>query len=195
MLALTALLRLRQTCCDLRLLGLQGLEEDEASVKAEVLGELLDEAVEGGHRVLVFSQFVGMLQLLVGELATKRIDFCYLDGSTKDRASVVKRFQSGAAPVFLISLKAGGVGLNLTAADTVIHVDPWWNPAVEAQATDRAHRIGQDRVVTSYKLITRDTVEEKILSLQNRKRTLTESLLAEAGDAHLSEGELMSLFD
>ena len=164
-------------------------------MKAEVLGELLDEAVEGGHRVLVFSQFVGMLQLLVGELATKRIDFCYLDGSTKDRASVVKRFQSGAAPVFLISLKAGGVGLNLTAADTVIHVDPWWNPAVEAQATDRAHRIGQDRVVTSYKLITRDTVEEKILSLQNRKRTLTESLLSEAGDAHLSEGELMSLFE
>jgi len=195
MLALTALLRLRQTCCDLRLLGLQGLEEDEASVKAEVLGELLDEAVEGGHRVLVFSQFVGMLQLLVGELATKRIDFCYLDGSTKDRASVVRRFQSGAAPVFLISLKAGGVGLNLTAADTVIHVDPWWNPAVEAQATDRAHRIGQGRVVTSYKLITRDTVEEKILSLQNRKRDLTESLLAEAGDAHLSEGELMSLFE
>ncbi len=195
MLALTALLRLRQTCCDLRLLGLQGLDDEEASVKAEVLGELLDEAVEGGHRVLVFSQFVGMLQLLVGELATKHIDFCYLDGSTKDRASVVKRFQSGAAPVFLISLKAGGVGLNLTAADTVIHVDPWWNPAVEAQATDRAHRIGQDRVVTSYKLITRDTVEEKILSLQQRKRTLTESLLAEAGDAHLSEGELMSLFD
>jgi SNF2 family DNA or RNA helicase len=136
-----------------------------------------------------------MLQLLVGELATKRIDFCYLDGATKDRAAVVKRFQSGAAPVFLISLKAGGVGLNLTAADTVIHVDPWWNPAVEAQATDRAHRIGQERVVTSYKLITRDTVEEKILSLQLRKRALTGSLIAEAGDAHLPEDELMSLFE
>lgn len=195
MLALTALLRLRQTCCDLRLLGLHDLEDEETSVKAEVLGELLDEAVEGGHRVLVFSQFVGMLQLLVGELATKRIDFCYLDGATKDRAAVVKRFQSGAAPVFLISLKAGGVGLNLTAADTVIHVDPWWNPAVEAQATDRAHRIGQERVVTSYKLITRDTVEEKILSLQQRKRALTGSLIAEAGDAHLPEDELMSLFE
>ncbi len=195
MLALTALLRLRQTCCDLRLLGLGDLADEEASVKAEVLNELLDEAVAGGHRILVFSQFVGVLQLLVGELAAKRIDFCYLDGSTKDRAAAVKRFQTGDAPVFLISLKAGGVGLNLTAADTVIHVDPWWNPAVEAQATDRAHRIGQERVVTSYKLITRGTVEEKILSLQNRKRALTASLFSEAGDAHLSEAELMELLE
>ncbi len=195
MLALTALLRLRQTCCDLRLLGMQDLPEDEVSAKVEALGELLDEAVAGGHRVLVFSQFVGMLQILAGELAGKGLSFCYLDGSTKDRAAVVNRFQTGDAPVFLISLKAGGVGLNLTAADTVIHVDPWWNPAVEAQATDRAHRIGQERVVTSYRLIARDTVEEKILTLQERKRSLTESLLAEAGDAHLSEGELMSLFE
>ena len=195
MLALTALLRLRQTCCDLRLLGMQDLPEEEVSAKVEALGELLDEAVAGGHRVLVFSQFVGMLQILAGELAGKGLSFCYLDGSTKDRAAVVNRFQTGDAPVFLISLKAGGVGLNLTAADTVIHVDPWWNPAVEAQATDRAHRIGQERVVTSYRLIARDTVEEKILTLQERKRSLTESLLSEAGDAHLSEGELMSLFE
>lgn len=195
MLALTALLRLRQSCCDLRLLGLQDLAETESSAKLDALGELLDEAVSGGHRVLVFSQFVGMLQILVGELVAKKIDFCYLDGSTKDRAAVVDRFQQGKAPVFLISLKAGGVGLNLTAADTVIHVDPWWNPAVEAQATDRAHRIGQERVVTSYKLIARDTVEEKILALQERKRHLTESLLSEAGDAHLSENELLDLFD
>lgn len=195
MLALTALLRLRQTCCDLRLLGLEDLEPDDVSAKNEALLELLDEAIEGGHRVLVFSQFVGMLQILAGELAARRIEFTYLDGQTKDRAAVVNRFQSGKAPVFLISLKAGGVGLNLTAADTVIHVDPWWNPAVEAQATDRAHRIGQERVVTSYKLIARDTVEEKILALQNRKRLLTESLFAEAGDAHLDEAELMSLFD
>ena len=195
MLALTALLRLRQTCCDLRLLGLRDLAEEDASVKAEVLAELLEEALEGGHRVLVFSQFVEMLQLIVPQLAAKQIDFCYLDGQTRNRADVVKRFQTKEVPVFLISLKAGGVGLNLTGADTVIHVDPWWNPAVEAQATDRAHRIGQDRVVTSYKLITRNTVEEKILSLQNRKRALTDSLLGEAGDAHLSEGELMSLFE
>lgn len=195
MLALTALLRLRQTCCDLRLLGLREITDEEASVKAEVLAELLDEALEGGHRVLVFSQFVEMLQLIVPQLAAKQIDFCYLDGQTRNRADVVKRFQTKEVPVFLISLKAGGVGLNLTGADTVIHVDPWWNPAVEAQATDRAHRIGQDRVVTSYKLITRNTVEEKILSLQNRKRALTDALLNDAGDAHLSEGELMSLFE
>ena len=139
-----------------------------------------------------------MLQLLVPQLATKQIDFCYLDGQTRNRGEVVNRFQENNIPVFLISLKAGGVGLNLTGADTVIHVDPWWNPAVEAQATDRAHRIGQENIVTSYKLITRNTVEEKILSLQNKKREMMESLLAgsgEAGDAHLNEAELMSLFE
>lgn len=198
MLALTALLRLRQTCCDLRLLGLPDITDDDASIKADVLYELLDEAVEGGHRVLVFSQFVEMLQLLVPQLAAKQVEFCYLDGQTKNRGEVVNRFQENEIPVFLISLKAGGVGLNLTGADTVIHVDPWWNPAIEAQATDRAHRIGQENVVTSYKLITRNTVEEKILSLQNKKREMMESLLAgsgEAGDAHLSEAELMSLFE
>lgn len=195
MLALTALLRLRQTCCDLRLLGLQDVKDEDASVKADTLNELLEEAIEGGHRVLIFSQFVEMLQVLVPDLAAKKIDFCYLDGQTKNRGDVVKRFQENEVPVFLISLKAGGVGLNLTAADTVIHIDPWWNPAVEAQATDRAHRIGQTHVVTSYKLITRGTVEEKILALQDRKRAMTESLLSEAGEAKLSASELMSLFD
>ena len=198
MLALTALLRLRQTCCDLRLLGLPDITDEDASIKADLLSELLDEAVEGGHRVLVFSQFVEMLQLLVPQLAAKQVEFCYLDGQTKNRGEVVNRFQENEIPVFLISLKAGGVGLNLTGADTVIHVDPWWNPAVEAQATDRAHRIGQENVVTSYKLITRNTVEEKILSLQNKKREMMGSLLAgsgEAGDTHLSEAELMSLFE
>ncbi len=195
MLALTALLRLRQTCCDLRLLGGQGIADDDASVKADTLSELLDEAIDGGHRVLVFSQFVQMLQLIVPQLADKGVDFCYLDGQTRNRGEVVKKFQGGDVPVFLISLKAGGVGLNLTAADTVIHVDPWWNPAVESQATDRAHRIGQESVVTSYKLITRGTVEEKILALQNRKRRMTESLLSSAGEARLTDSELMSLFD
>jgi SNF2 family DNA or RNA helicase len=195
MLALTALLRLRQACCDLRLLGMEGVKDDEASVKAEALGELLDIAIEGGHRVLVFSQFVEMLQILVPDLAAKEVDFCYLDGSTRNRSEVVKRFQEKDVPVFLISLKAGGVGLNLTAADTVIHVDPWWNPAVEAQATDRAHRIGQANIVTSYKLITRGTVEEKILALQNRKREMTEALLSEAGDAGLAEGEMLKLLE
>ena len=185
----------RQTCCDLRLLGMSEIEEKDASIKGDVLAELLEEALDGGHRVLIFSQFVEMLQLLVPQLAAKQIDFCYLDGQTKNRADVVKRFQEKDVPVFLISLKAGGVGLNLTGADTVIHVDPWWNPAVEAQATDRAHRIGQTRVVNSYKLITRNTVEEKILALQNRKREVTESLLSGAGEARLSEAELLSLFD
>jgi len=119
-----------------------------------------------------------MLKLLKEKLAAEKINFCYLDGSTSDRAAVVGRFQSDATiPVFLISLKAGGVGLNLTGADTVIHFDPWWNPAVEDQATDRAHRIGQTRVVTAYKLITRDTVEEKILILQNRKREIIQATI------------------
>lgn len=195
MLALTALLRLRQTCCDLRLLGLTEVDEKEASIKSDALHELLDEAIEGGHRVLVFSQFVEMLQILVPDLAGKGVDFCFLDGQTRNRGDVVRRFQEEEVPVFLISLKAGGVGLNLTAADTVIHIDPWWNPAVESQATDRAHRIGQEKVVTSYKLITRGTVEEKILALQNRKRETTESLLSEAGDTSLSSSELMSLFE
>ena len=170
-LMLTALLRLRQACCDLRLMGM----EEADSSKLELLMELLEQAVDGGHRVLVFSQFAGMLRLIRERVAEAGMESCYLDGSTRDRQSEVDRFQTGAVPVFLISLKAGGVGLNLTAADTVIHFDPWWNPAVEAQATDRAHRIGQQNVVTSYKLIVRDTVEEKILALQSKKRGLMEA--------------------
>ena len=143
-----------------------------------MFGELLDEIVDGGHRVLVFSQFTTMLDLLQEDLEARGLAHCRLDGSTRDRGAVVQRFQSDpAVPVFLISLKAGGVGLNLTGADTVIHFDPWWNPAVEDQATDRAHRIGQTRVVTSYKLITRGTVEEKILALQQKKRGLAEAML------------------
>ena len=174
MAALTALLRLRQACCDLRLLGLEKTDDD--SSKLEMLDELVQEAIDGGHRVLVFSQFVTMLKLIRVRLDSAEIPYAYLDGSTKDRAAEVDRFQnSDALPVFLISLKAGGVGLNLSAADTVIHFDPWWNPAVEAQATDRAHRIGQTRVVTSYKLIARNTVEEKILSLQQRKRDIIDA--------------------
>ncbi|HET7625154.1 MAG TPA: SNF2-related protein [Verrucomicrobiae bacterium] len=173
MVILGALLRLRQVCCDLRLLKLENVNPANASGKLDLFGELLEEVVDGGHRVLVFSQFVSMLTLLKERLAAEGIAFCYLDGSTANRAAVVERFQKDKAiPVFLISLKAGGVGLNLTGADTVIHFDPWWNPAVENQATDRAHRIGQTKVVTSYKLITRDTIEEKILALQNRKREI-----------------------
>jgi SNF2 family DNA or RNA helicase len=173
--ALTALLRLRQVCCDLRLLG---VEAEGPSGKIELLWELLEESIDGGHRVLVFSQFVGMLKLISAQLEEEGTPFCYLDGATKDRGKVVDRFQQSAEiPVFLISLKAGGVGLNLSAADTVIHFDPWWNPAVEAQATDRAHRIGQSRVVTAYKLICRNTVEEKILNLQRKKREVIDAMV------------------
>jgi superfamily II DNA or RNA helicase len=196
MVVLTALLRLRQVCCDLRLLKLENVNAANASGKLEMFGELLEEVIDGGHRLLVFSQFVGMLTLLKEKLAAEGIEFCYLDGSTTDRAAVVERFQKEATvPVFLISLKAGGVGLNLTGADTVIHFDPWWNPAVEDQATDRAHRIGQTKVVTSYKLITRDTVEEKILTLQNRKREVIQATIGgeEEFAASLSWEEIQEL--
>ncbi|MFL6590488.1 MAG: SNF2-related protein [Chthoniobacterales bacterium] len=172
---LTGLLRLRQVCCDLRLVG---LEKEDPSAKLDLLDELLGEAIDGEHRVLVFSQFVSMLHLVRDRLEERKLSYCYLDGSTRQRQEEVNRFQDDATiPVFLISLKAGGVGLNLSAADTVIHFDPWWNPAVEAQATDRAHRIGQTRVVTAYKLITRDTVEEKILKLQEKKRAAIDAAI------------------
>jgi superfamily II DNA or RNA helicase len=196
MVVLTALLRLRQVCCDLRLLKLEDIKPDNASGKLEMFSELLEEVIDGGHRVLVFSQFVGMLTLLKERLAEEGIEYCYLDGSTTDRAKVVEEFQTNTAiPVFLISLKAGGVGLNLTGADTVVHFDPWWNPAVEDQATDRAHRIGQTKVVTSYKLITRDTVEEKILTLQNRKREIIQATIGgeEEFAASLSWEEIQEL--
>ncbi len=174
---LSALLRLRQICCDSRLLpGFEDRPEGESGKLAALL-ETLDEAVEGGHRVLVFSQFAKMLGLLRSSVADRSLECCYLDGQTpgEARASEVERFQSGEVPVFLISLKAGGYGLNLTAADTVIHYDPWWNPAVEAQATDRAHRIGQENPVTVIKMIAQGTVEERILSLQRRKRSVIDA--------------------
>ena len=197
MLMLTALLRLRQAACDLRLLEREepgekgkGAGREALSGKVELFKELLEQAVDGGHRVLVFSQFVSMLGLLRQELDAEGIAYCYLDGQTRDRAAVVDRFQQEEVPVFLISLKAGGVGLNLTAADTVIHFDPWWNPAVEAQATDRAHRIGQSKVVTSYKLIARGTVEEKILALQRKKREIIDATIE--NEQPLMEGLTMN---
>lgn len=188
---LTALLRLRQACCDLRLLG----KESASSSKLNALLELVQEAIDGGHRALVFSQFTAMLDIIEVALQDADISFCRLDGSTKNRQEVVERFQHDERiPVFLISLKAGGVGLNLTAADTVIHYDPWWNPAVEAQATDRTHRIGQKRVVTSIKLIARDTVEERVLRMQEKKRELLEGTVdAEAALERLSTEDLQEL--
>ena len=188
---LTALLRLRQACCDLRLLG----AEDASSSKLNALLELVEETIDGGHRALIFSQFTAMLDIIAGALGEAGISFCRLDGSTRNRKEVVDRFQNDERiPLFLISLKAGGVGLNLTAADTVIHFDPWWNPAVEAQATDRAHRIGQQRIVTSIKLIARDTVEERVLRMQEKKRELLEGTVdAEASLEGLSTKDLQEL--
>jgi len=164
----------------------------------DALNELLAEAVDDGHRLLIFSQFTSLLALLREELSSQQIPHCYLDGSLPPRArqAEVDRFQSSPdIPVFLISLKAGGTGLNLTAADTVVHFDPWWNPAAEAQATDRAHRIGQTRVVTSYKLIASGTVEEKVLALQDEKRALLADVFeaSDAAAAKLSLADLKSL--
>jgi SNF2 family DNA or RNA helicase len=189
---LTALLRLRQACCDLRLLG---APDGATSAKMDALLELLGEAIDGGHRVLVFSQFASMLDLIAATLDENAIPHCRLDGSTKNRGEVVERFQTDPSiPVFLISLKAGGVGLNLTAADTVIHFDPWWNPAAEAQATDRAHRIGQQNVVTSIKLIARDTVEERVLRMQEKKRAIIAGALdTESALGTLSPDDLREL--
>ena len=184
---LTQLLRLRQTCCDPRLID-EEFPADQ-SAKLNAFRELLYTCLEGGHRMLVFSQFVKVLQLLKAELEAAGLNFCYLDGSSKDRMAQVDRFQEDdSVPVFLISLKAGGTGLNLTAADVVVHFDPWWNPAAEAQASDRAHRIGQEKQVTIYKLITSGTVEENVLQLQQGKRKLLEQVFEESEAANLSLG-------
>jgi superfamily II DNA or RNA helicase len=170
---LDALLKLRQVCCDPRLVK---AEEAVPSAKLEWLSTVLPELIAEGRRILLFSQFTSMLRLIEAAVTSLGISYCQLTGETKDRTAVVQRFQSGEVPVFLISLKAGGTALNLTAADTVIHYDPWWNPAVEAQATDRAHRIGQTKSVFVYKLIAQDTVEERMLQLQADKRVLAEHL-------------------
>ena len=184
---LDALLKLRQVCCDPRLVKLESarkrVAKGAASAKLERLLEMLPELLADGRRVLLFSQFTSMLDLIKPELERLGIAFVELTGETRDRETPVRRFQAGEVPLFLISLKAGGTGLNLTAADTVIHYDPWWNPAVEAQATDRAHRIGQDKPVFVYKLVTTGTVEERMVQLQERKRQLGEAVYDEAGGA------------
>lgn len=175
---LTILMRLRQICCHLDLLKLPDLAAKQPSAKMDLFFELMDEAMDGGHRILVFSQFVSMLTILRQELEHRNLNYCYLDGSTKSRQEVVHKFNTQRdIPVFLISLKAGGTGLNLTGADMVIHFDPWWNPAVEDQATDRAHRIGQKRTVYNIKMITRNTVEEKVLAMQKKKRAIIDATI------------------
>jgi superfamily II DNA or RNA helicase len=193
---LDALLKLRQACCDPRLVVNDPDTRSLPCAKLDWLRTVLPELVAEGRRILLFSQFtsmLGLIETLVGELA---IPYLLLTGETQRRADLVARFQRGEAPLFLISLKAGGTGLNLTAADTVIHFDPWWNPAVEAQATDRAHRIGQDKPVFVYKLIAQGTVEEEILKLQAEKQTLAGRMFA--GDEPLpkafTEADLERLF-
>lgn len=176
---LKTLLRLRQTCCHLELLKLPDLQSEYPSAKMDLFFELMDEALDGGHRVLVFSQFTSMLAILRRELEARERPYSYLDGATKERLKVVREFNTNRSiPVFLISLKAGGTGLNLVGADTVVHFDPWWNPAVEDQATDRAYRIGQQRTVYSIKMITKGTVEEKVLAMQKRKKEIINATLS-----------------
>ncbi len=179
---LDALLKLRQVCCDPRLVKLASARRAHSSVKLEWLVDTLGQLAAENRRTLVFSQFTSMIDLIKPELERAGIAYVELVGSTIDREAPVRRFQSGEVPVFLIGLRAGGTGLNLTAADTVIHYDPWWNPAVERQATDRAHRIGQDKPVFVYKLVAAGTVEEKILDLQSRKAAIADALF-ESADA------------
>ncbi len=165
--------------------------------KLDLLMAMLPELVDEGRRILVFSQFTSMLALIEKELAEAGIDYALLTGDTGDRELPIRRFQAGEVPVFLISLKAGGVGLNLTAADTVIHYDPWWNPAVENQATDRAHRLGQYKPVFVYKLIVSGSIEEKILALQEKKAELAAGILSEdhSVDVKFGTDDLAALFE
>jgi SNF2 family DNA or RNA helicase len=176
---LDALLKLRQVCCHPKLLKIDAAQKLEISAKTAFLMEdLLPELLDEGHRVLIFSQFTEMLGIIEEALVKERIKFVKITGSTKDRDTPIQQFQKGEVPVFLISLKAGGAGLNLTAADTVIHYDPWWNPAAEAQASDRAYRIGQTKPVFIHKLICQGTIEERIVEMQKTKAALVEGLLS-----------------
>ncbi|MFU9135343.1 DEAD/DEAH box helicase [Erwinia tasmaniensis] len=197
LLVLDALLKLRQICCDPRLLGKAGEAGVKQSAKLALLREMLSELLAEDRRILIFSQFTTMLTLIADELQKARIPYVMLTGSTRDRTEPVRRFQQGEVPVFLISLKAGGVGLNLTAADTVIHYDPWWNPAAENQATDRAYRLGQDKTVFVYKLIVAGSIEEKIVALQQQKAELAGGILEEGlNEPGLwTSDDLAALFD
>ena len=188
---LDALLKMRQVCCDPRLVKLEAAKSVIESAKFDYLFTLIDEIISQKRKALIFSSFSSMLALIEKELIKKEISYAKLTGETKNREEVIASFQNGPASLFLISLKAGGTGLNLTAADTVIHYDPWWNPAAENQATDRAHRMGQDKPVFVYKLISEGSIEEKILSLQQKKQALVQNLFAEEG----SQGFSLSLDD
>lgn len=193
---LDALLKMRQVCCDPRLVKLESAQKVTESAKRERLLEMLEELLAEGRKVLVFSQFVEMLTLIEQDAKERGIDYALLTGQTKDRQSEIERFQAGEVSLFLISLKAGGVGLNLTAADTVILYDPWWNPAVERQAMDRAHRIGQDKPVFVYRLIAQGSVEAAIQEMQAKKQALTDSLFegTEGGGLGMDEIDIQALF-
>ncbi len=186
---LDALLKLRQVCCDPRLLNLASAKKVKERAKLDLLMGMLPELVSEGRRILVFSQFTSMLELIEMELVREKLGYVKLTGDTRNREEVVRRFQDGEVPIFLISLKAGGVGLNLTAADTVVHYDPWWNPAVENQATDRAHRLGQTKNVFVYKLVVAGSIEEKILALQEKKAELAAGILSEDVNGLVKFGE------
>ena len=195
---LDALLKLRQVCCDPRLLKLRGSSaqiKQAGSAKLDELMEMLDELIAEGRRILIFSQFTSMLELIASELQARSYAYLSLTGSSENRGALVEQFQSGQIPVFLISLKAGGVGLNLTAADTVIHYDPWWNPAAENQATDRAWRMGQDKPVFVYRLIAKGTLEEKIQQMQQQKASLAQALLDQGSHsaAALEQDDLLQI--
>jgi non-specific serine/threonine protein kinase len=195
---LDALLKLRQAACHPDLVKLDIAREYSESSKHDMLHQILTEAIAEDHRALVFSQFTSHLAILRKWLDEQGIEYLYLDGRTKKRQDLVKRFNSKKGPpLFLISLKAGGTGLNLAAADYVVHMDPWWNPAVEAQATDRAHRIGQTRPVFVYKLVAENTVEEKIIELQKRKKELFDSVVSAEGVAGsgLTMEDIRSIFE
>ena len=187
---LDALLKLRQACCDPRLLKLRTKAATSAgSAKLERLEEMLRELLSEGRRVIVFSQFTSMLDLIRPRLDAAGIRYSLLTGDTRDRPAAIAAFDSGDAEVFLISLKAGGVGLNLVSADTVVLYDPWWNPAVEAQAIDRAHRIGQTRPVFVHKLVAADTIEEKMELLKEKKAALAAALFDPDGEPTLAMTE------
>jgi len=192
---LDALLKLRQVCCDPRLVKSTAAHRVKERAKLDLLMTMLPELVEEGRRILVFSQFTSMLALIETELKELGLEYALLTGDTKDRETPIRNFQDGKVPIFLISLKAGGVGLNLTAADTVIHYDPWWNPAVENQATDRAHRIGQTKSVFVYKLVVAGSIEEKILAMQEQKAALAAGILSDdkGGGVKFSEADLTAL--
>lgn len=194
---LDALLKLRQVCCDPRLVKIAAASKTHTSAKLTTLLGMLPTLIEDGRRILLFSQFTSMLDLIKPELDIAGIPYVELRGTTKDRRTPVARFQKKEVPLFLISLKAGGTGLNLTAADTVIHFDPWWNPSVERQATDRAYRIGQDKPVFVYKLIAEGTVEERIVDLQNKKSHLASALFGDtpSAAAKLTSDDLKWLLD